>query len=171
MDVFIPVKTNSKMNFSQRLEAGESWEEWIVEKLKVFNIKAYRPNQSKLYECDRSIFAKQQRDIHIKLIAPAYKRKVAEVKARRTPFRYTTIDVGSKATWDEKQFPVSYLFVIDQETKEVRVTNASKEIREKCWVVRQNKDKCYSVPRDLFISLNDWAIIFELEHYAKSLIA
>lgn len=160
-----PIRTNIKMGFAQRLEAGESWEEWMVNKLKALGVKAYRPNQSKLYECDRSIFAKQQRDILIKLLNPSHKRKVAEVKARCNPFKYQTVDVGSKATWDSKQFPVNFLFVIDQVTKEVRVTSASKDIRGRCWTVRQNKEKCYSVPHDLFISLSDWASIFELEHY------
>lgn len=151
-----PILINEKMSFPQSLVAGESWEQWLVEKLNnEVGISCYRPNQLALYNCALSIFAKQQRDVHVK-IPNTVRRLVVEVKSRNEPFGYPTIDVGAKRCWDSKMFPVYSLAVICQISQTIKFTPADKETREKSWKVRKNKDVCYSVPRSLFQTFEEW---------------
>lgn len=153
------------------LEIGEYWEEVLVRILNGFGLRAYRPKQDfntpqdkkriikglkPLNKIDYSIFPKQQRDILIK-IPNSIKRIWLEVKSKKRAFFYNETLVGKTKTWDAKQFPVHYLAVIDQNTKECRVTKADIETRNTVWSRNKNfEQECYEVPKNKLIPLDKW---------------
>ena len=163
-NIMTPIITNSLMTFQERLIAGQSWEKWLVELLNSLGIQAYRPNQNGLYNCkDKTLFTSLQRDIHIKQ-PNSVKRTILEVKARtNSPFNFKTVDVGMLKAWLAKAFKPAYVAVIDQNSREVKFANADKDYRESDWVIRQSNDEAYSVPKEKFISLEDWIRQFKLK--------
>jgi len=129
---------DKNMSYPEYLELGEFWEEVLVRNLNDFNLSAYRPKQNfhtpqdkkriakglkPLNKFGSSIYSKQQRDILIR-IPGSPKRVCLEVKSRVKPFSYGHIDVGKLSTWAAKEFSVHYLAVIDQITRDTRVTKA-----------------------------------------------
>lgn len=152
-------------------EIGEYWEEVVLKNLSFFGIRAYRPQQDfntpqdkkriikglkPLNKIDYSIYSKQQRDILIK-IPNSTKRICLEVKSKKRAFDYNETLVGKTKTWDAKQFPVHYLAVIDQNTKECRVTKADIETRNTVWSRNKNfEQECYEVPKNKLIPLDKW---------------
>lgn len=151
------IKTHAEMKFEEKLCSGESYERWLVDVLNSLGISCYTPNvQEKLKACGHSFFARLQRDVLIRL-PNSTKRVILEVKSRtKNPFKFDTVDVGLVKTWDAKQFPVTHLAVIRQSDLKVMFTKADEETRKNKWLKRKNNDYCYSIPKNLFGTFEQW---------------
>ena len=135
--------------FLQRKLCGELWEDLAVRELVALGLSAYRPKQ--VFKTPKH-YTLHQRDIHIK-IGDTPRRLVVECKSRRSPFGFASVDIGDTKGWDLKQFPVAAVIVIDSVTGEARTAPGDSS----CWLVRKNKNICYSVPIGLFSPLNIFA--------------
>lgn len=136
------IVSRPSMGFSSKLELGEYWEEVTARYFNAQGLEAVRPDQDFKY---KSEFTRLQRDLDV--WTPSGRPLVVEVKSRRGPFQWPTVDVGLVNTWDAKEFEVAALVVIDQETYEAAVTSVGDRSQ---WLKRHNHDYCYSVPRAQF---------------------
>lgn len=151
------IETHGGMSFNERLCSGESYEKWLLHVLNSLGISCYTPNvKEKLKACGHSFFARLQRDILIRL-PNSPRRAVLEVKARtKNPFKFDSVDVGLVKTWDSKEFKVTHLAVVQQSDLKVMFTKADEATRKSKWLIRKNQDTCYSIPKDLFETFEQW---------------
>lgn len=138
------LKTKVGMGYGQMLYIGQVWEEILVAYFKAQGLEAKRPYQPELRG---KALQKHQRDID--LWTPKGKCLHVEVKSRMMPFTYASVDIGSIAKYDSKQFEVAAVVVIDQATNRAGVTSGDRS----GWLQRMSQELSYTVPFSQFSPL------------------
>ena len=166
------------------LKLGQAWEDILAANLTANGLPTYRPQQQfiKAYDLQHirergkcqlkfkgwgetyevltgspyfkpELLRPHQRDLLVKI--GKVKRLSLEVKALcPAAFRQSMIQVGCCPKWDEKQFRVDALILINQETAEAFVAP-----EPETWLRQKGRDGgqlCYAVPWHLLSPLEAW---------------
>jgi hypothetical protein len=139
----LPVKTGLRSkkvqpSYMDNVAIGEAYEDAVRRYFESCGLRAETPRQK--FD-DPYDYPKYQRDID--LWTPQGTLLHIEVKSRTSPFQWASVDVGKTRSWDAKQFQTTALVIVDQATLEAVIGPVDFDL----WLVRQNLDRCYSVPK------------------------
>lgn len=112
---------------------------------------------------DKSLLRSHQRDVMIKL--DAVRRLSVEVKTLTArAFEFPYIHVGCCPKWDEKQFRVDALILINQQTGEARVHSGAKSEMVLRPSIEEPTGKDYAIKAFDLMSLEGWVRCIKLVH-------
>jgi hypothetical protein len=168
----------AQTDYAQSLTLGQHYEQWLCDHLATYGLEAYRPQQHFIpasnHWCNRqdgkcrlsknrfpesaqfdpSLLRPFQRDVLVKV--GTVKRLSVEVKAL-TPaaFARPFIHIGDTRKWDEKQFPIAAIVLINQQTLECWTVPGSPS--EWLRMASLNSDSYdYAVDRRMLSPLEAW---------------
>lgn len=159
--------TRQDLTYAENLTIGEYWEDVLVAYLRDQGLDARRPCQT--FD-ENWMYPKYQRDIDLWVplgddwlaedydnpkdlpYREGYRPVHIEVKSRKAPFGWETIDAGKVSTWDSKTFPVAALVIIDQLSGKAAVVDGDRSL----WLKRRSNDYCYTIPTTLLTPLEAW---------------